>query len=180
MAKQLYSNTGEKVANISTGLETNTQTKPVNKSNIDRGILLILLSISVISTLIFGITWVHLTKNQYTNVVGGPMRVTVKITETVLQTDTRYQENADVYVDTYHLAGQYDGRTIVLLENYIDKEQADSFIGENRRVVIDKSTYKELESKGVPSWPSTMTFISAAASAFFAFFFILRQKDRKA
>ncbi len=176
MAKQLYSNTGEKVASISTGLEVDTQSKPSGKSSIGRGILLILLSVSIISTLIFGITWIHLTKNQYTNVVGGPMRVTISVTETVLQTDTRYQENADVYVDTYHLAGMYDGRNIVLLENYIDKEQADSFIGENRRVVIDKSTYKELVSKGVPSWPATATFVSIVASGLFTCIWILNQK----
>ncbi len=84
------------------------------------------------------------------------------MTKTVVQTDTRYQENADVYVDTYHLAGMYDGRRIVLLENYIDKEQADSFIGERRHIAIDTSTYKELESKGIPNWIFIMIFASFA------------------
>ena len=109
----------------------------------------ILFTISFV-LVVCGIVWFCIQGfNRFTGVDGHLSPVYLKVAGSIGQTDTLETDDATVTMDTYHLTSSYKGQSVVLDENYIDEELADSMTGQHRFVMMNKDSLKVAHDKGI-------------------------------
>lgn len=150
MGRVLYSNNGSQVQSYRK--QENVVSAKSKKEPKDRTGK-IMFAIATVFILV-GVIWFSiLNTTRYENRIGKAKRVNVTVQGVTKQTDTEQFENAEAQIERYHLTGQYqDGaytRDVVLNEGYIDEEQAQSFIGQRRKVAIDTISLQNLVDRGV-------------------------------